>query len=94
VKTMAQTGGEASSFSSGRVRRSYDGRYQKVSRAMVKLLDAATSGSRFSDEEKCNGDPRARQRIPGANADRRKRRDAEPYKVKRIVSHARTAPTR
>jgi Fe-S oxidoreductase len=62
VKTMAETGGEGIELlywvgCAG----SYDQRYQKVSRAMVRLLNAA--GIRFAilgREEKCNGDPARR----------------------------------
>jgi len=62
VKTMAETGGEGIELlywvgCAG----SYDQRYQKVSRAMVGLLNAA--GIRFAilgREEKCNGDPARR----------------------------------
>jgi Fe-S oxidoreductase len=62
VKTMAETGGADIDLlywvgCAG----SYDQRYQKVSRGMVKLLNAA--GIRFAilgNEEKCNGDPARR----------------------------------
>ena len=62
VKTMAETGGDGIDLlywvgCAG----SYDRRYQKVSRSMVKLLNAA--GIRFAilgTEEKCNGDPARR----------------------------------
>ena len=62
VKTMAETGGDGIDLlywvgCAG----SYDRRYQKVSRSMVKLLNAA--GVRFAilgTEEKCNGDPARR----------------------------------
>jgi Fe-S oxidoreductase len=68
---------------------SYDSRYQKVSRAMVKLLDAA--GIRFAIlgiEEKCNGDPARRagneylaQMLITENVEVLNR-----YKVKKIVT--------
>jgi Fe-S oxidoreductase len=68
---------------------SYDRRYQKVSRAMVKLLNAA--GIRFAilgTEEKCNGDPARRagneylaQMLIAKNVETLNR-----YNVKRIVA--------
>ncbi|MGD0307672.1 MAG: heterodisulfide reductase-related iron-sulfur binding cluster [Acidobacteriota bacterium] len=90
VKTMAESGGENVDLlywvgCAG----SYDRRYQKVSRAMVKLLNAA--GIRFAilgTEEKCNGDPARRagneylaQMLIAQNVETLNR-----YKVKRIVA--------
>jgi Fe-S oxidoreductase len=90
VKTMAETGGDGIDIlywvgCAG----SYDTRYQKVSRAMVKLLDAA--GIRFAilgAEEKCNGDPARRagneylaQMLIAENVQVLNR-----YKVKKIVT--------
>jgi Fe-S oxidoreductase len=90
VKTMAQTGGDGIEVlywvgCAG----SYDSRYQKVSRAMVKLMDAA--GIRFAilgTEERCNGDPARRagneylaQMLITENVAVLNR-----YKVKRIVT--------
>jgi len=57
VKTMAETGGETDVLYWVGCAGSYDQRYQKVSRAVVKLMHAA--GVRFAilgTEEKCNGD--------------------------------------
>lgn len=90
VKTMAETGGDGIDIlywvgCAG----SYDSRYQKVSRAMVKLLDAA--GIRFAilgTEERCNGDPARRagneylaQMLIAENVQVLNR-----YKVKKIVT--------
>jgi Fe-S oxidoreductase len=90
VKTMAETGGDGIDFlywvgCAG----SYDRRYQKVSRSMVKLLNAA--GIRFAilgTEEKCNGDPARRagneylaQMLIAENVETLNR-----YKVKKIVA--------
>ena len=61
VKTMAQTGGEAEVLYWVGCAGAFDSRYQKVSRAMVRLLSAA--GVQFAilgNEEKCNGDPARR----------------------------------
>jgi len=90
VKTMAQTGGEGIEllFWVG-CAGSYDGRYQKVSRAMVKLLDAANiQFAILGTEEKCNGDPARRagneylaQMLIAENVETLNR-----YKVKKIVS--------
>jgi len=57
VKTMAAAGGETDVLYWVGCAGSYDRRYQAVSRAMVKLMNAA--GLRFAilgTEEKCNGD--------------------------------------
>ena len=90
VKTMAETRGDGIDIlywvgCAG----SYDSRYQKVSRAMVRLLDAA--GIRFAIlgiEEKCNGDPARRagneylaQMLITENVEVLNR-----YKVKKIVT--------
>jgi Fe-S oxidoreductase len=90
VRTMAESGGENVDLlywvgCAG----SYDRRYQKVSRAMVKLLNAA--GIRFAilgTEEKCNGDPARRagneylaQMLIAKNVETLNR-----YNVKRIVA--------
>jgi Fe-S oxidoreductase len=61
VKTMAQAGGEADVLYWVGCAGSFDQRYVKVSRAMVKLLDAAgVSFAILGNEEKCNGDPARR----------------------------------
>jgi Fe-S oxidoreductase len=90
VKTMEACGGEGIDYlywvgCAG----SYDQRYQKVSRALVKLLD--TAGIRFAilgTEEKCNGDPARRagneylaQMLIAENVETLNR-----YKVKKIVA--------
>ncbi len=90
VLTMAQTGGDGMDLlywvgCAG----SYDRRYQAVSRAMVRLLDAA--GLRFAilgTEEKCNGDPARRagneylaQMLIKENVETLNR-----YRVKKIVA--------
>ena len=90
VKTMAACGGENVDLlywvgCAG----SYDRRYQKVSQAMVKLLNAA--GIRFAilgTEEKCNGDPARRagneylaQMLITENVETLNR-----YKVRKIVA--------
>ncbi|MGA2260309.1 MAG: (Fe-S)-binding protein [Acidobacteriota bacterium] len=90
VKTMAETHGEGIDLlywvgCAG----SYDQRYQKVSRGMVKLLNAA--GIRFAVlglEEKCNGDPARRagneylaQMLITENVDTLNR-----YQVRKIVA--------
>jgi len=61
VKTMAQVNGNAEWLYWVGCAGSFDSRYQKVSRAMVKLMHAA--GIQFAilgNEEKCNGDPARR----------------------------------
>jgi len=61
VKTMAQAGSDAAVLYWVGCAGAFDSRYQKVSRAMVKLLNAA--GVQFAilgKEEKCNGDPARR----------------------------------
>jgi Fe-S oxidoreductase len=90
VKTMAETGSEGIDMlywvgCAG----SFDQRYQKVSKAMVKLLNAA--GIRFAilgTEEKCNGDPARRagneylaQMLISENIETLNR-----YQVKKIVT--------
>jgi Fe-S oxidoreductase len=90
VKTMEETGGKGIDYlywvgCAG----SYDQRYQKVSRSMVKLLNAA--GVKFAIlglEEKCNGDPARRagneylaQMLIQENVETLNR-----YKVKKIVA--------
>jgi Fe-S oxidoreductase len=90
VKTMAETGGEGIDVlywvgCAG----SYDQRYQKVSRGMVKLLNAA--GVKFAilgTEEKCNGDAARRagneylaQMLITENVE-----TLNNYKVKKIVT--------
>lgn len=90
VRTMAETGGESVDMlywvgCAG----SYDRRYQKVSRGMVKLLNAA--GVRFAIlgvEEKCNGDAARRagneylaQMLIAENVETLSR-----YKVRKIVT--------
>jgi len=90
VKTMAACGGENVDLlywvgCAG----SYDRRYQKVSQAMVKLLN--TAGIRFAilgTEEKCNGDPARRagneylaQMLITENVETLNR-----YKVRKIVA--------
>ncbi len=90
VKTMAETAGDGIDLlywvgCAG----SYDRRYQKVSRSMVKLLNAA--GIRFAilgTEEKCNGDPARRagneylaQMLIAENVETLNR-----YQVKKIVA--------
>ncbi|MBZ5500592.1 MAG: (Fe-S)-binding protein [Acidobacteriia bacterium] len=90
VKTMAETGGAGIDLlywvgCAG----AYDQRYQKVSRGMVKLLNAA--GIRFAIlglEEKCNGDPARRagneylaQMLITENVETMNR-----YRVKKIVA--------
>ncbi len=61
VRTMAEVGGDADILYWVGCAGSYDKRYEKVSRAMVRLLNAA--GVKFAilgKEEKCNGDPARR----------------------------------
>jgi len=61
VKTMAEQEGEVDVLYWVGCAGAFDQRYVKVSRAMVKLMDAA--GVRFAilgNEEKCNGDPARR----------------------------------
>jgi Fe-S oxidoreductase len=90
VPTMADSGGEGVDmlFWVG-CAGAYDQRYQKVSRAMVRLLNAA--GIRFAilgTEEKCNGDPARRagneylaQMLIAENVETLNR-----YNVKKIVT--------
>ena len=57
VKTMAEAGGEADVLYWVGCAGAYDKRYEKVSRAMVKLLNAAgVSFAILGTEEKCTGD--------------------------------------
>ena len=61
VKTMAEAGDDTDVLYWVGCAGAFDQRYVKVSRAMVKLMDAA--GVRFAilgNEEKCNGDPARR----------------------------------
>ncbi len=61
VKTMAQANGNAEILYWVGCAGSFDARYQKVSRAMVKLMNAAhVRFAILGNEEKCNGDPARR----------------------------------
>ncbi len=89
VKTMAQAGGDADILFWVGCAGAYDQRYAKVTRAMVKLMNAA--GVKFAvlgEEEKCNGDPARRagneylaQMLIAENVDTLNR-----YGVRRIVT--------
>jgi len=89
VRTMAQVNGNAEILYWVGCAGAFDSRYQKVSRAMVKLLKAA--GVQFAilgKEEKCNGDPARRsgneylaQMLIAENIELMNR-----YGVKRIVA--------
>jgi len=89
VQTMAQVDGDAEILYWVGCAGSFDARYQKVSRAMVKLMNAARV--RFAilgNEEKCNGDPARRtgneylsQMLIADNIETLNR-----YKVKKIVA--------
>lgn len=89
VKTMAQVNGEAEWLYWVGCAGSFDARYQKVSRAMVKIMNAA--GIQFAilgNEEKCNGDPARRsgneylaQMLISDNIETLNR-----YRVKKIVT--------
>lgn len=61
VKTMAEVAGEAELLFWVGCAGAFDARYQKVSRAMVSLMNAAhVSFAVLGKEEKCNGDPARR----------------------------------
>ncbi len=89
VKTMAQVNGDTDILFWVGCAGAYDQRYAKVTRAMVKLMNAA--GLRFTvlgEEEKCNGDPARRagneylaQMLITENVDTLNR-----YKVRKIVT--------
>ncbi len=89
VKTMAQVNGDTDILFWVGCAGAYDQRYAKVTRAMVKLMNAA--GLRFAvlgEEEKCNGDPARRagneylaQMLITENVDTLNR-----YKVRKIVT--------
>jgi Fe-S oxidoreductase len=89
VPTMAQTNGDAEILFWVGCAGSFDSRYQKVSRAMVKLMKAArVSFAILGKEEKCNGDPARRsgneylaQMLISENIETLNR-----YKVKNIVT--------
>jgi Fe-S oxidoreductase len=89
VTTMAEEGGDVDMLYWVGCAGSFDQRYIKVSRAMVKLLNAA--GAKFAilgTEEKCNGDPARRagneylaQTLIAENVETLNR-----YKVRKIVA--------
>ncbi len=89
VKTMAQVNGEVDVLYWVGCAGSYDKRYEKVSRSMVRLMNAA--GIKFAilgTEEKCNGDPARRagneylaQMLMSENVE-----TLNKYRFKRIVA--------
>ena len=89
VKTMAEAGGEVDVLYWVGCAGAFDQRYVKVSRAMVKLMNAAgVSFAILGNEEKCNGDPARRagneylaQMLIAENVDTLNR-----YKFRRIIA--------
>ncbi len=90
VKTMAEVGGKVDMLYWVGCAGSYDRRYEKVSRAMVKLLNSA--GVRLRDprhrgEVQRRSRTARRKRVPGADADHGKCRDAEPLQGRENRDH-------
>ncbi len=89
VRTMAEVNGDVDLLFWVGCAGAFDARYQKVSRAMIKLLNAAgVSFAVLGKEEKCNGDPARRsgneylaQMLISENLETLSR-----YKVKKIMT--------